>query len=195
MKKAALFIFFALSCILPLPALGFSLYFDVSKPVLDVNESTNVSVWISGLGNQAPPNLGGYDLEIGYNPQVLQLDSFAFGSLLGYPGNSLGSFETPSPGTLAVYEVSLLLNGALESLQPGAFALLSMQFTMAALADSTLTFLKASLTDGDGYPIYATLNPVNVYAVPIPSSLLLLSGAVAGLGAFRRLQRFMLFNG
>jgi hypothetical protein len=186
MNKSVLLFFLALILILPRQALGYSLYFNLSEPVLGLNETTEASVWISGLGDQTPPNLGAYDLEIAYDPNVLRYDSLTFSSYLGYPGNSLSSFEIKNPGTLAVLEVSLLLNGALEALQPGTFPLVSLQFTMTALENSTLRFLKANLSDGDGYPLYADLQSATVYAVPIPSPLLLLSGAILGLGAWRR---------
>jgi hypothetical protein len=185
MKKSILISFFALSFIFSGQASGYSLYFTTPGSAVGLNETAEVSIWISGLGNYSAPNLGAYDLEIGFNQDVLRFESLSFAGFLGYPGNSFSSFSLSSLGVLAVLETSIL-NGVLSSLQPGAFPLVSIQFTLTALENSTLTFLSASLSDGDGFAIYADLQSANVYAVPIPSSLLLLSVAVLGLGAYRR---------
>jgi hypothetical protein len=185
MKKSTLISFFALSVIFAGQAFGYSLYFATPGSAVGLNQTAEVSVWISGLGNYAAPNLGAYDLEIGFNPGVLQFESLSFASYLGYPGNSIPLYELSSPGVLSILETSLF-NGVLNTLQPGAFPLFSIQFTLTALENSTLTFLSAGLSDGAGNAIYADLQPASVYAVPIPSSLLLLSAAVLGLGACRR---------
>jgi hypothetical protein len=188
MKKSIMIIFFALSVILSGQASGYSLYFTTSGTAVGLNETTAVGIWISGLGNYAAPNLGAYDLEIGFDPNVLRFESLSFSSFLGFPGSSISSFGLKTPGVLSVRETSLL-NGVLSSLQPGSFSLVNIQFTLTALQGSTLSFLSAGLSDGDGYSLYADLQSANLYAVPIPSSLLLLSGAVLGLGAYRR-KRF-----
>ena len=184
MKKSMMISFFALSVIFSGQAAGYSLYFATSGAAVGLNETTAVGIWVSGLGNYAAPNLGAYDLEIGFDPNVLHFESLSFSSFLGSPGSSISSYGLKAPGVLSVWETSLL-NGVLSSLQPGSFPLVSIQFTLTALQNSSLTFLSAGLSDGDGYTLYADLQSANVYAVPIPSSLLLLSGAALGLGAYR----------
>ena len=189
MKMSALCLLLTLSLLWCGNAAGYNLYFDPSEQTIDLGQTAAVNLWISGLGDHSTPNLGAYDLEIGYDQSVLQLTSIGFNEYLGLSGT--GSFNALVPGVLRVYEVSLLLDSELSALQPDAFPLVSLEFRMQDLINSQIEILKADLSDGDGSALFAAFQSANVTAVPVPPALILLASALIGLGGIRRLgQRY-----
>lgn len=196
MKKSSLIycliIFFILS---GQQAFGASLSFIPAETTLGLNETIDVSVWISGIGVQGEPNLGGYDLDIRFDPDVLRLESIGFESFLGHPGLGSSSDLVIGPGILSVLEVSFLDVTELAALQPSTFPLVNLLFRMTALENSTLEFLKADLSDPLGNAFSASLQAAEIYAVPLPSTLLLLSGAVLGIGTYRRFLKLKYLKG
>jgi hypothetical protein len=186
MKISALLFLLTVSLLWCGSAAGYSLYFDPAEQTVGLNQTAEISVWISGLGDHATPNLGAYDIEIGYDESLLQLTSITFHEYLGLSGT--GNFNTLVPGVLRVYEVSVLLDEELSALQPGAFPLVSMEFRMQNLLSSQIEILEATLSDGDGIPFYAAFQSANVYAVPLPSALMLLASALMGIVGVRRLR-------
>ena len=120
--------------------------------------TTDLSVSTNGLGNNL---LGGFDIEIGYNPSALTIDptdlttNGAFGSKLGVLDNfdGIGSVSLLSPGLLEISEVSFLTADQLAALQAGGdFQLFDLDFS-ALGGDADFNLLSATLVDASGSPI------------------------------------------
>lgn len=163
---------------------------------------------IDGLGDFAPDSLGDFDIDIAYDPAALTLSGFILGDFLGdiglgealdFSGGDLGG------GLVNLAEVSLLEPAAatcifcippyLDEIQPGSFALATLDFTIGSLAPGSSTTVGISTVNalGDGFglalPLDNTLDAIirrPADTVPEPGSLILL---LAGIGAFALLRR------
>lgn len=89
---------------------------------------------ISGLDAAGINGLGSFDLEVNFDPAVLEFGSYTLGGLLG----DLTAFEAIDyslvplvpTGKIQLTEVSLLDTPALAALQPDSFVLATLNFTM-----------------------------------------------------------------
>jgi hypothetical protein len=148
----------------------------------------NVSLQITGLGNEAAPSLGTFDVNLNFDPTILSFNSAVFGDpILGDQldptglGNTI-SFSNPGFGTVELFDLSLDSASQLNGLQPASFILGSLVFDTIGTGTSALDLTINALGDANGNPLSASLqngsadvNPVST--VPEPSSALLLAGA------------------
>jgi hypothetical protein len=116
----------------------------------------DVSLVISGLGTGGAPSLGGFDLNLSFDPGVLTYGSVTFGDPLlgnqlglGFPSVDAESADT-GLGLLNLFSVSLDSVADLEDLQADSFVLASVHFTALGNGLSALTFSDVLLTDALG---------------------------------------------
>jgi len=144
---------------------------------------------ISGLGNYVPDSLGAFDISVGFDATALSFTGYSLGGFLGNIAlleaidASTGNVVS---GAANVAEVSLLSALDLDTLQPGAFTLATLNFTVINLAAGAATQLSvllddAVLADGSGSRLSATASgPASIQSVPVPATLLLLITGLCG---------------
>jgi hypothetical protein len=143
---------------------------------VSVGGAVNVDVTISGLNSGAPPSVGAFDLDVSYDPAVLNPTGVTFGPFLGNPAlfEALTDFNFLTPGIVDFAEVSLLSAAQLDAMHPSSFRL------------ATLSFLGIA----NGTSAFALVNDVRVddafgvkLAVPEPATALLMALGLLGLVA------------
>jgi hypothetical protein len=98
-----------------------------------------------GVGNA----LGAFDLDVGYDPALVNFNTVVFGASLGDPASfqALTSVSTATPGVVGFTEVSLLTPAQLTVAQVGNFSIATLAFSglgsgtagFALLSSSTLS--------------------------------------------------------
>jgi hypothetical protein len=134
----------------PTPAHGITLSLQPASSTISVGGVGTVDVVISGLGNGVTPSLGGYILEISYDPALVLPTAVTFGPHLdaGIAGSS-SAWMIVSPGTLGIDEVSFEDSAALNASQPPSFTLATLTFQGLAAGVSAIGFLSVDLTSED----------------------------------------------
>jgi hypothetical protein len=152
---------------------------------------------ISDLGNFAANSLGAFDISVGFDASALSFTSYSLGNLLGDVSlfEAIDGSSGNLGGAVNVAEVSLLSALNLDTLQPGAFTLATLNFNVIDLAVGAVTQLSVLsgpvLADALGYSIAATAaGPASVQggsaSVPVPGTPLLF---IASLFAWLTLKR------
>lgn len=148
--------------------------------------TVSVQVAISGLGVNSPPSLGAYDLNIGFDPTILQFTNSAYGDpTLGDQLNlaGLGSIQstTPGNGTVEVFELSLDSINDLNNLQAPAFVLVTLTFQALKTGTSPMSVTINALSDAFGNGLGATTagGSVSVSQSPILTPVLSTPALVA----------------
>jgi hypothetical protein len=142
---------------------------------------------ISDLGNFGPDSLGAFDISVGFDASALSFTGYSLGGFLGNVGLSeaIDASAGDVGGAVNVAEVSLLSAIGLDTLQPGAFTLATLNFTVINLAGGASTLLSvlpgAVLADASGFALSATASgPASIQSVPVPGTLLLLITCLFG---------------
>ena len=180
----ALMIFFAPS------SEAITIGFDPLSQSVSIGSPANVALEISGLGDNVPPSLGTYDVDIAYDSAILTLGTVTFGNQLDLFG--LGSIQlvTPGVGTVNIFELSLDLPDDLNSLQADSFALAYLSLDTLALGTSPLNLSINALGDALGEPLIADIQSGRIDvvsgAIPEPSTLILVGGGLVGLRSLRK---------
>lgn len=170
---------------------------DFQAPSADAitGESVSVDIVVSGLGNFSPDSLGAFDVSVAYDPVVFAFSGYTFGAFLGDLGSaeSLDASAGDSGGSVNIAQVSLLADADLHALQPGEFALATLDFDVLDLAigaTSQLSFAGALLGDTGGGALPATNSGPATFVggteVPNPGTVLLLLGGLLSLRVARR---------
>lgn len=143
-----------------------------------VGTAVSLQVAISGLGAAGPPAVGAYDLNIGFDPTVLQFTGAVFGDpTLGDQLDplSLGTVSSATPGVAAidVFELSLDSVSSLNNLQAPAFALVTLTFQATGTGTSPVTININALSDASGNALTGTTQNGSVtISQPSPTPVL-----------------------
>ena len=142
---------------------------------------------ISGLGDFVPDSLGAFDISVGFDATALSFTGYSLGGFLGNVGLSeaIDASAGDVGGAVNVAEVSLLSAIGLDTQQPGAFTLATLNFTVINLDGGAVTQLSvlqgAVLADASGFALSATASgPASIQSVPVPGTLLLLITCLLG---------------
>jgi hypothetical protein len=160
-----------------------------------VGAPVQVAVTVSGLASGAAPSLSAFDLDLTYDPTVLQFTSLTFGDpvlgdqldLSAPPLGTVTGYDALVPGLVNHFELSLDSVPTLDSLQAGDFKLTVFHFTALAPGVSPLSVAVNSFGDALGDPLPTTVAGGNVTVVPEPEAAELLFAA--GLTAWVVVRR------
>jgi hypothetical protein len=187
---------------------------DLSPPLTNTTagNSFSVGVVISGLNGPAPPlALTDFDLDISYNPSLLNALGVSFGTGLGNPPDIFG-FDLSSVGIVDLFAVSFANYATLRGLQGDSFTLATLIFRALAPGTDSLAFVNngsfiVDLINADNQNPVNGANPANCRSlscidvggarvviqrstVPEPNPLLLLGAAALALAFARRAGKF-----
>jgi hypothetical protein len=164
MQRALFVLGAALLCLGGGVAEAVSLDFVPAVQTVAQGNSAGVAVRISGLGDGTAPSLGAFDLDVAFNPSVLDFIGISFGDpVLGdqLDLSGLGSIISFSfavgTGPANLSELSLALPDDLNALQAPAFTLATVTFAALAAGTSSLTFAVNALDDANGAPLVAVV--------------------------------------
>ena len=141
------------------PVWGIALNLVVSPETIDVGNQIDVDLVISDLGNNTPPSLGTYDIDITFDDRILDFNSAVFGDAILGNQLDLGGFGSlaevlePATVTVNVSELSLDFPDALDTLQPNSFSLATLTFDGIGAGTSPLAFGDVILGDAFGDPL------------------------------------------
>lgn len=163
-------------------------------------ESVSLDLLVSDLGDFGPDSLGAFDIFVDFDPSVLAFSSYNLGGLLGDIdlAEAIDASTGAAGGVVNVAEVSLLDPTDLDALQPGQFAVATLNFDVLDLAVGAVTQLSvlsgATLADafGEKIDVYglgsASITGVQS-SVPEPGTLLLLFASLCGWLTLRKAGR------
>ena len=165
-----------------------------STQTVSVGDPFTVNLQISGLGAGTAPSVGVYDIDLGFDPNLVSFSSVAFGSGLDVLGLGSVQLTTVGPGVINLFELSLDTANDLNALQAGAFTLASISFSAWNPGTSLFSLSLNSLGDADGAALSASLQGSSVTAiassVPEPESWAMVVIALCTFGiALRRSKR------
>lgn len=173
----------------------------IGPPLIGAGESAVFELRLSGLTDDI---LGGFSIDIGFDPAVLAFHPAAslnlqFDDYLGIPDTeTVGIAEVSAPGVLHVDQVSLLEVSSLFLLQTDpngqilpSLRLATLSFDGLARGTSLVEPIigSAVFVDSIGLPINVPLATGAVVSVPAPGTLALLAAAALALAASRRVRR------
>ena len=183
---------FAMGAFAARDASALTLSFSPSSVSAGIGDSVGVDVVVSDLGTDL---VAAFDLDVLYDPSVLQATSVVFGVHLGDPGlfEAFTDFDLATSGLVDFAEVSLLDAAQLAALQTSPFPLATLQFDVVGAGASTLAFR----FDGDNLLYGPTAEPLDVVArdgsvvavVPEPTAALLFAVGFALAGLHTRRAR------
>lgn len=182
---------FALGLSMALNANANAISIDVRahQPAVNLGDSVEVQVRISGLNEASAPSLGVYDVKVDFDATLFSFNSLVWGD--ASLGNQLdiggfGSLQDSNSGAgwLSAFELSFDDALDLQLLQREEFTLFSIFFSAIAIGSGDFSLTANALGDAYGSDLLIdTINNTRVkitgVSVPEPSSLLLLLGVIA----------------
>jgi len=166
--------------------------------VVDPCENFDVDLVVSGLGHFVPLSVGDFDIDILYDPSLMEFVAYDLGSYLGdldaVPLEALDfSWGDLGTGAIDLAEVSLLSSPELDSLQPSEFTLAVVTFHCLGPGTSPISIDPSdplfTYKVGDELGGHFTVNlgdPLTITQTPEPCTILLIGTGLAGLGVFRK---------
>ena len=189
-------------CLLSVLCLGFSFNANAisidlvtNKSAVNIGDSLEVAVRISGLNDAGAPSLGVYDLDFNFDNNLFSFNSISWGD--STQGNQLdlsgfGSLQdsTSSNGWLNLFELSFDDALDLNQFQAGEFTLFSVLLNTIAVGTGNFSLIANSLGDAYGDELFVdeineTQVRVGSISVPEPSSVLLLLAGLLAIAALR----------
>ena len=174
-----------------LPSHALTISLTPTSQAVDVGQTLQFDLVVSGLGAGVAPSLGTYDVDISFDSGILGFSGAVFGDpILGNQLDlfGLGSFNafTSGLGTVNLFELSFDDPSDLNLLQSDNFILATLSFSALSSGTSSLGISVNALGDALGDPLTAnvvgaraTVNQVNNNnPIPEPGGLAL---AMAGL--------------
>ena len=180
----------ALACLglalLPGSAQAATLSLAPTPIVVNVGSSFVIDLRIADL---AGAEVGGFDVDLAFDPTLLSFSGVTFSTLLG--DEALGEILTDvitSVGTLNLAAVSLLSPQALDALQSDPVLLASLSFEAVGVGSGSLLITSAELSDAlaAGITLGAFVPVPLQVAVPEPATWLPVALGVALLARRRR---------
>jgi hypothetical protein len=174
-----------LFCLFAIGALADPISVQIAPQVVTAGQTLNEDVVISGLG--LPPEVGAFDMFIGFDPSLLVPTNVGFGPFLGDPSlfEALTAFSL-NPSNVEAAEVSLLPTADLDTLQSSSFTLATLSFAALASGTAEFSYLGGPIDDGNGMLIFGTKE---FSPVPEPSSILPLATCLVVLAGLVRRKR------
>ncbi len=178
----------ALACAALAPSAAGAATIGLTPSALDppVASSFSLDVVVSGLGTGGAPSVGGFQIQLAYDPGLLLAQSVAFGTELGSGAQVLES-SSFGGGQVTLNAVSLLSPGALDTLQGSSVTLGTVTFQRLTAGMGSVDFASVLISDAFALalPIDAT-SPARIgAAIPEPTAglvyavgLLVLRGAL-----------------
>lgn len=166
--------------------------FDPASQDVVLGNTASINLVISDLGDNIAPSLGGFDIDITYNPAILSLSSVVFGNQVDIFGfGQSDQFVIFESGGVNIFELSYDDPFDLEDLQPSSFILATLSFNTIGYGTSSMDITNIILSDEWAEPLFAdttTSGRINVThaAVPEPSIFFLVVSGLIGMGCLRR---------
>lgn len=165
-----------------LPTQAITISFNPITSTTTVGSSFDVALVISDLGIGVAPSLGVFDLELSFNPAIIDISSLFFGDpLLGdqLDLSGMGSFNnvvTQGVGLVEIFELSYDTPDDLNRLQADKFTLATLSFSGISAGVSSLGVIPISIGDanGDSLAVNVMNASVIVSSVPEPATWTLL---------------------
>ena len=178
---------FLASMVLTATAFAQSLSVVPTSSMVQIGDDVVVAIDANGLGDGVSPSIGVFDIDLAFDPGLLQFTSADYGTGLDVLG--LGSVRTTTEGvgSINLFELSLDSADDLNGLQSGAFSFATVTFRAMTAGSSALSLTVNAIGDGDGAALSFSVSngQVTVSAVPELPTWALFGTALAGL-ALRR---------
>jgi hypothetical protein len=158
------------------------------EPVV-VGSDLSIDVLATDMVAGGAPSIGVFDLNLLFDPAVLEVLSVQFGTGLDVLG--LGAVESVviSSGRVNLLQLSLDTADDLHALQPGQFTLATVTFIARAAGSSALDLSVNAIGDAFGESMVVSVANGQVSVVPVPeveSLALMAAGLALVAGAARR---------
>ncbi len=188
-------IFASLALLFSVDSYAISIDLIANKTAVNIGDSLEVAVRISGLDDASASSLGVYDLNFQFDNSLFSVASINWGDSI--KGNQLdlsgfGSLQdtTSGSGWLNLFELSFDDALDLNQLQAGEFTLFSVLLNAITIGTGNFSLVANSLGDAYGNELFADqLNDAQVsvgsVSVPEPSSMLLLLAGLIVLVSLR----------
>jgi hypothetical protein len=172
----------SIGCLIVIGALADPITLQIAPQFVTEGQTVNEGVVISGLG--LPPEVGAFDIFIGFDPSLLTPTNVEFGPLLGDPSlfEALTAFSL-NVSNVEAAEVSLLPTSDLDALQSSSFTLATISFVALANGTADFSYLGGPIDDGNGVLIFGTK------VVPEPPSIVSLATCLVALAWLVRYRR------
>jgi hypothetical protein len=178
--KAACLAFVAAAALIITPpaAKAVTISVDPVAQTIGVGGTAVVNLTIAGLGTLAAPSLGGWWLQLTYDPAIVGV---TFGDVAFGTDLPLSNTDVVIGGTVVeLFELSFEDTAVLNSLQPDSFTLATLSFTGLTVGTSALTLELLDLTNAEGASFAGTPanGSITVQAASVPEGSAVLPAAI-----------------